>query len=95
MSDLDILVPTRQASPAIALLRELDWTPELRSESSLSRFLSVRHTEFVSSGPKRLSLICTGTCSTSAFAPESDADFWDGTLRIQVDGVQNKRAQSG
>jgi hypothetical protein len=88
MSDFDLLVPTEQAGAAIALLRRLDWTPELETpDKSLGTYLSVNYA-LSFSNPARVDIDLHWHAFSECRAPAADQDFWAGAVTIQVGGVR-------
>lgn len=83
MSDLDLLVRTDKASGAMALLRQLGWTPQLPVPE---RVVPVTHSHlFQDRRDTRLDLhwhLCWECCG-----PGADDAFWAAAQAVAVDGV--------
>ncbi|MER3447560.1 MAG: hypothetical protein C4291_12320 [Candidatus Dadabacteria bacterium] len=83
MADIDILVPTSQASSAIDLLRKAGW---MSTTKSIEKDLRYRHsTEFKNQSGKEFDLhwhLLFESCRE-----DSDRDFWEGSVPTAVCGV--------
>ena len=83
MSDVDVMVPTRDALKAVRFLQALGWKP-LGSFREID--IPIRHgVGFKDSAGRRFDLhwhLLDECCR-----PGGDDDFWDGAVEIQIDGV--------
>jgi len=87
MNDFDLMIPERQRSAAIAVMRDLGWTPMPRSPEALTEgYLSIVNSHgFTHRSGRECDLhwhLFPECCR-----PDDDRDFWDGAVPFEIRDV--------
>ena len=87
MSDFDILVPIKQATKAISLLKQSGWTPESRlANIPLDALITTEHAlAFKDATDQELDL--HWHVLQESRGPSADESFWRAAVSIEVDGA--------